>query len=252
MAPYGYAAVNRSGERIQFLGARMALRTIDALQILLISLAMAAGTAVGRADAPSQVEEGAAQLVHGDVDKAIATYTDALRDTGLPNDRRATILNDRAVANGRLGQTKLALEDFNRAVELFPEYPVAYNNRGNLLLAVGQYREATKDFDRALVLAPGYAAAYSNRAQREDEARKAKRCNCRLHQSDRTDARQRAAVFRAADLPISKSGNRTPRSGIFRALSVRTPALRRPIAIGPKRAWLSDNARRRSKTFRGP
>ena len=102
--------------------------------------------------------------MRGDVDKAIATYTDALRDTGLANDRRATILNDRAVANTRLGQTKLALDDYNRAVELFPEYPVAYNNRGNLLLSLGQLSEAIKDFDRALLLAPGYAAAYSNRA----------------------------------------------------------------------------------------
>ena len=67
------------------------------------------------------------------------------------------------MANTRLGQTKLALEDYNRAVELFPEYPVAYNNRGNLLLSIGQLGEAMKDFDRALLLAPGYAAAYSNR-----------------------------------------------------------------------------------------
>ncbi len=113
--------------------------------------------------APSPVEEGAAQLIRGDVGKAVATYTLALKDTGLPNDRRAAILNDRAVANVRLGETKAALEDYNRAVELFPEYPVAYNNRGNLLLALGKSDEATKDFDRALALAPGYAAAYSNR-----------------------------------------------------------------------------------------
>jgi tetratricopeptide (TPR) repeat protein len=126
----------------------------------------------GGVSAPSQVEEGAAQLVRGDVAKAVTTYTEALKDTGLANDRRATILNDRAVANVRLGETKLALEDYNRAVELFPEYPVAYNNRGNLLLALGQYGEALKDFDRAIVLAPGYAAAYSNRGNAKMKAGK--------------------------------------------------------------------------------
>ncbi len=122
--------------------------------------------------AASPVEEAAAQLVRGDVAKAVETYTQALKDTGLANDRRATILNDRGVANVRLGETKLALEDYNRAIELFPEYPVAYNNRGNLLLALGQYGEATKDFDRAIVLAPGYAAAYSNRANARMKAGK--------------------------------------------------------------------------------
>jgi tetratricopeptide (TPR) repeat protein len=116
---------------------------------------------------PSPAEEGGALLIRGDAARAVETYTAALKDTGLPNDRRATIHNDRGVANVRLGETKAAFEDYNRAIELFPEYPVAYNNRGNLLLALGQLREATKDFDRAVVLAPGYAAAYSNRANAE-------------------------------------------------------------------------------------
>ncbi len=142
------------------------MRAVCIAEVLIVWLAAAgqAHAADSSAPEPSQVEQGAAQLVRGDVGKAIAIYTDALRDTGLANDRRATILNDRAVANTRIGQTKLALEDYNRAVELFPEYPVAYNNRGNLLLSLGQLSEAVKDFDRALVLAPGYAAAYSNRA----------------------------------------------------------------------------------------
>jgi tetratricopeptide (TPR) repeat protein len=113
---------------------------------------------------PSKTEEGAAQLVRGNAGQAIADYTEALKDTGLANDRRATILNDRAVAYARLGQNKLAIEDFNRAVQLFAEYPAAYNNRGNLLVIIGQYAEAIKDFDRAILLAPRYAAAYSNRA----------------------------------------------------------------------------------------
>lgn len=127
--------------------------------------ALAAGPAFAETEAePSQVQDAAAQLVRGNVAQAVAIYTTALKDTGLANDRRASILNDRAVANTRLGQSKAALEDYNKAVTLFPEYPVAYNNRGNLLLALGQLGEAVKDFDRALLLAPGYAAAYSNRA----------------------------------------------------------------------------------------
>ena len=85
-------------------------------------------------------------------------------DKTLPNDRRATILNDRGVAYSRRQQPKEAIDDFNRAIQLYPEYAAVYNNRGNVLLGLGAVREAIKDFDRALVLAPGYAAAYSNRA----------------------------------------------------------------------------------------
>ncbi len=111
-----------------------------------------------------RVREAASALVRGNVDQAITLYNEALEDKTLPNDRRATILNDRGVALARRQQHKDAIEDFNRAIQLYPEYAAVYNNRGSLLLGLGVVREAVKDFDRAIVLAPGYAAAYSNRA----------------------------------------------------------------------------------------
>jgi len=109
-------------------------------------------------------EEAAGALVRGDVAQAIQSYTEALKNTALPNDRRAAILNDRGVANIKLGQARQAIEDFNLAAQLFPEFAATYNNRGNLLLSLGLPKEAIKDFDRSIVLAPGYAAAYNNRA----------------------------------------------------------------------------------------
>lgn len=108
--------------------------------------------------------DAAVALTRGSVDQAVVHYSEALKDTSIGNDRRATILNDRAVAYGRLSQPRAAMEDFNRAVQLFPEYAPIYNNRGSLLLQLGLPKEAIKDFDRAILLAPGYAAAYNNRA----------------------------------------------------------------------------------------
>ncbi|KAB2943666.1 MAG: tetratricopeptide repeat protein [Hyphomicrobium sp.] len=122
------------------------------------------GALAAPADAGLKAQDAATALVRGDAGQAVTGYTEALKDPALPNDRRATILNDRAVAYARLGQTKLAIDDFNRAAQLFPEYAAIYNNRGNLLLALGYPDEAIKDFNRAIVLAPGYAAALSNRA----------------------------------------------------------------------------------------
>ncbi len=111
-----------------------------------------------------KAEEAALELQRGNTAGAIAAFTEALKDSGIANDRRATLLNDRAVAHAKAGDSKAALEDFNKAVQLMPEYPPTYNNRGNLLVQLGQHAEAVKDFDRAVVLAPKYAAAYSNRA----------------------------------------------------------------------------------------
>lgn len=120
--------------------------------------------AVAKQTPEPTADQGSAALQSGNPRAAIAQFSDALKDTSLTNDRRAALLNDRGVAHMRLGQSKRAIEDFNAAVQLLPEYAAIYNNRGNLLLSLGLLKEAKKDFDRALVLAPGYAAAYNNRA----------------------------------------------------------------------------------------
>ena len=135
---------------------------------VMAAVALLAGASAPLRAAPEQqtplAEEAASALVRGEVQQAVYAYTEALKDTALPNDRRAAILNDRGVANIKLGATRQAFEDFNLAVQLFPEFAAVYNNRGNLLLSLGLAQEAVKDFDRSIVLAPGYAAAYNNRA----------------------------------------------------------------------------------------
>lgn len=142
---------------------RHALRALAVMTALLAPTAMDVAHAAGETGA-LRAREAAAALHKNQAVKAVQLYTEALTDAGLPNDRRAAIHNDRGVAHARLNQTRAAIDDFNRAVQLFPESASAYNNRGNVLLAVGLTPEAIKDFDRAIVLAPGYAAAYSNRA----------------------------------------------------------------------------------------
>jgi tetratricopeptide (TPR) repeat protein len=145
-----------------------ASRFVLPVRIVLALALVAGGGAAFAVAAPGEptaiAEEGAGALVRGEAQAAVYNYTEALKDTALPNDRRAAILNDRGVANIKLGQTRQAFEDFNLAAQLFPEFAAVYNNRGNLLLSLGLPKEAIRDFDRALVLAPGYAAAYNNRA----------------------------------------------------------------------------------------
>ena len=126
--------------------------------------ASAAPPVSGAATAANAAQEGASWLLRGNAAQAITQYTEALKDQTLTNDRRGALLGDRAVAYARSGQIKLAIDDFNRAVQLFPEHAATYNNRGNLLLGLALFKEAIRDYDRAILLAPGYAAAYANRA----------------------------------------------------------------------------------------
>jgi tetratricopeptide (TPR) repeat protein len=127
-------------------------------------LAAALAPAFAQDQAGQRAGEARAALSRGSADQAVALFTEALAQKNLPSERRAVILTDRGVAHVRRNSPREALEDFNRAIQLYPEYAAIYNNRGNVLLAIGAVGEAMKDFNRALVLAPGYAAAFSNRA----------------------------------------------------------------------------------------
>lgn len=107
--------------------------------------------------------QGVSALLRGQYEKAIESYNEALQDKNLSDPRRANIYNDRGVAKWRLGSPTEAIEDFNRAIKLFPDFAVVYNNRGNALIDLGRPGEAIADFDRAIAIAPAYGAAYNNR-----------------------------------------------------------------------------------------
>ncbi|HSD93363.1 MAG TPA: tetratricopeptide repeat protein [Methyloceanibacter sp.] len=110
-----------------------------------------------------RAREGAAALMRGQFDRAIASYDEALQATEIADFIKASIYSDRGVAKWRLNQTKEAIEDFNQAIQLSPENGAVYNNRGNALMDLGHPDEALKDFDRAIALSQNYGVAYNNR-----------------------------------------------------------------------------------------
>jgi tetratricopeptide (TPR) repeat protein len=58
-------------------------------------------------------------------------------------------------------QIKIKL--FTQAIELNPNYAVAYNNRGHTYLTQNDFDQALRDLDQAIVLNPNYSLAYNNR-----------------------------------------------------------------------------------------
>ena len=76
----------------------------------------------------------------------------------------ATAYNDRANACACLGRFDAALRDYNRAIEADPGYATARFNRANIRAGEGRLEEAIQDYSRAIALKPSYADAYNNRA----------------------------------------------------------------------------------------
>jgi len=132
---------------------------------LLAALLVAGTAATASAEDTTLIRarEGAAALMRGQYDKAIAAYDEALTAPEIADFIEASIYSDRGVARWRLNQTKEAIEDFNKSIELSPENATVYNNRGNALMDLGHPDEAVKDFDRAVALSPNYGPAYNNR-----------------------------------------------------------------------------------------
>jgi len=56
-----------------------------------------------------------------------------------------------------------AIEDYDEAIRLNPQYADAYYNRGNAYANLGQSQQAIKDFNEAIHLNPEYSNAYYNR-----------------------------------------------------------------------------------------
>ncbi len=63
-----------------------------------------------------------------------------------------------------LERREAALESYDKAILLKPDYADAYFNRGNTLYVLQQYRAALESFDKTILLKPEFADAYYNRA----------------------------------------------------------------------------------------
>lgn len=56
----------------------------------------------------------------------------------------------------------LAIENYNKAIAIYPEYTIAYFEMGNLYDDINNYVESIKCFQKVIMIEPGNSAAYNN------------------------------------------------------------------------------------------
>ncbi|MDQ3101913.1 MAG: tetratricopeptide repeat protein [Bacteroidota bacterium] len=111
-------------------------------------------------DSEALIRLGRMDAIQGDHKKALIRFDQVLKDS--PGNVRA--LMDRGAAYSIIGDTAAAKADLDRAVELSPRDPVAWNSRGfHVHAAQGRHLQAIEDYDRAIKFDPNYSFAFNNR-----------------------------------------------------------------------------------------
>ena len=101
---------------------------------------------------------GAIYNANGEPEHAIEQFDQAIRlQPEFPE-----AFNNRGVAYFNNGQFSHAIDDYGHALHFRPDYTSALQNRGNAYAAKGQYDHAIEEYNKAIELKPA-AAAYRNR-----------------------------------------------------------------------------------------
>ncbi|MFQ5613431.1 MAG: tetratricopeptide repeat protein [Anaerolineae bacterium] len=106
--------------------------------------------------ADTYYNRGVTFFEEGDNERALENFNEAIQLS--PN--FAAAYNDRAEIHRRRGEYDLAIADHSQAIELQPNYEYAYYSRGLTYVRTGDLEQAIADYNLALELDPDYTFAY--------------------------------------------------------------------------------------------
>jgi tetratricopeptide (TPR) repeat protein len=104
------------------------------------------------------VNRGNAYAHSGELDRAIADYTEALKI-----DPTETAYRNRGIAYEHKGELDRAIADYDAVIKLKPEDPFGYYARGDVYFTKGDLDRAIADYSEAIKRNPKYAKAYRQR-----------------------------------------------------------------------------------------
>lgn len=126
---------------LQKLSAKRAVWVMSAIVILMVPLTWARLTTFTH---PLLLWDDAARLIDN-------------KDVSPGVER---IYHNRGLQFARLKMYPQAMQDYDKALAVYPDYAYAYNDRGALYFATGEYKKALVDFTKALELDSQYSKPY--------------------------------------------------------------------------------------------
>lgn len=147
-------------------------RPLEPRRSIPIAIALLLGASIasyGQEDARTCTARGDDHAESGDLNRAIADYTEAIK----LDPRYAPAYSRRASAWVKKHEYRRAIADYTAAIQLEPDQPATYLLRGSAWSRQGDHAPAMADFDQAIRLAPNDAGAYIARASEWEKDLKA-------------------------------------------------------------------------------
>lgn len=140
--------------------ARLSQEAKDKVSVLEKKIAKYSETAEKAAQEAKANRYFAEALAQKDPSKRMELYTQVID----LNPSISAYLN-RGVAKYDLGDYRGAIEDYNKAIRIKPDFVSAFNNRACAKISLGDYDGAKEDIDKAFSLDPNFAFAYDTRGE---------------------------------------------------------------------------------------
>jgi tetratricopeptide (TPR) repeat protein len=116
------------------------------------------------AAALATVDDPTLDCLSEDNERRISGCSALIDSPGLPDDQRSLAYGMRALAYSLLGVFDKALSDYDAALKIKPDFPLALNNRAWAYYKLGRPADGTADVEKALALTPGSPYALDTRA----------------------------------------------------------------------------------------
>ena len=105
----------------------------------------------------AHINLGSALFEKGENDKAIYHYNKALLIIKI-----SKVSYSLGIVYSSIGKYQQAIESYNQAIRMIPDFAAAHYNLGIIYFNLGNYQQAVKNFSQAVRAAPDFTAAYYN------------------------------------------------------------------------------------------
>jgi tetratricopeptide (TPR) repeat protein len=116
------------------------------------------------AAALAAVDDPMLDCLSEDNQRRISGCSTLIDTPGLPQEQRSLAHGMRALAYSLLGLFDKALQDYDEALKINPDYPLALNNRAWSYYKLGRPRDGIADVEKALQISPASPYALDTRA----------------------------------------------------------------------------------------